>query len=150
MGMVISIKGLQLTEDHLTRFVESMADMSPTMEKIGILLTKYYSGEAFVSQGQVYDKPWEPLNPSTAAYKAINWPGRQPLVRTGAMQNGFGYQVTPLSVTIRNKKEYFEYQQNGTSRGIPPRMMMALNATLTAEATAIVQEDVALNIESTR
>lgn len=154
MPLVIKTTGLDLTKEHLARFRASMADMSGTMAKVGELLTRYYSGEAFVSQGQVYDKPWAPLASSTVAEKSRKWPGRPPLVRSGAMQDGFGMTITPVSVTIRNSVEVGSYnlltlQQNGTARGIPPRTVMALNDSLRTEATAIVKEDVLAKIKET-
>lgn len=159
MSLVISLKGVDLAKDHLVRFKASMADMTGTMEKLGVLMAKYFSGEAFVSQGQVYDKPWDALAESTVAEKSKNWPGRPPLVRTGDLQNGFGYTITPLSVTVRNKVEVtsksgtynlLQLQQEGTSRGIPPRMVMALNEHLKTEVSAVVKEDVLAKIEETR
>lgn len=158
MSLVISLKGVDLSRDHLARFKASMTNMTGTMDKLGILMAKYFSGEAFVSQGQVYDKPWEPLAPATVRDKSRNWPGRPPLVRTGDLQNGFGYTITPLSVTVRNKVEVqsksgsynlLRIQQEGTKH-IPPRMVMALNEHLKTEISLVVKEDVLAKIEETR
>lgn len=151
MGMTITIKGIDLTKEHLVRFRSSMADMTETMGKIGETLAKYYSNEPFVSRGGVYNRSWQDLAPATQTYKSLHWPGRGPLVRSGDLQDGFGYTVTPLSATIRNSVKVNGYsllalQQNGTSRGIPPRLVMALNTQLEAEVTAIVHEDVAAKV----
>lgn len=158
MSLIIKISGLDLARDHLARFRGSMLDMTDTMSKVGEAMTKYYSNEPFISRGGVYGQTWAPLANSTVSEKSRKWPGRGDLVRSGEMQDGFGFTVTPLSVTIRNKVQVsskhgsynlLQLQQEGTKH-IPPRMVMALNETLQTAVEAIVKEDVLLKIEETR
>jgi hypothetical protein len=160
MEMAITFKGLDLTEQHITKFNASMHEGMPeTMAEIGEELGKYYSGQAFVSQGAVYGKPWAPLADSTVAEKSKNWPGRPPLVRTGDLQNGFKYEATLVSVHVSNKVQVsgkggtynlLELQQGGTSRGIPPRLVMALNDTLKTEIVKKIVAGITLKIVETR
>jgi phage gpG-like protein len=152
-----------LPKEHLARFKTAMSDMSTAMIEIGESLTKYYSSEPFVSKGTIYGSQWQPLASTTSASKHRRYPAneQQPLVASGAMQQGFGYEATPLSVAVRNKVQVGSYNllsihQHGTDtagRGhhihIPARTVMALNETLRQEIEVIVVEDVSKKIEAT-
>lgn len=158
--MVIKMEGIDTTIGHISAFADKMAEGLPdTMADIGTTLGKYYSGQAFASQGGVYEKPWAPLAAATVAEKSKNWPGRPPLVRTGDLQNGFHFDATPFSVTVSNKVEVtgkngtynlLSIHQHGTHRGIPPRLIMALNDTLIAQILAKVRAAVVAKLEETQ
>lgn len=144
MPMVFKVSGLDLAKEHLAKFSESMADNTELMAEIGTTISEYAANEAFVSQGQVYGQPWEPLNSTYAVAKAKKWAGRPMEVQTGAMQDGFGSDYTPTTVVVRNKVDVNGYnlltlQQKGTSRGLPPRLILALNDALKATILAMVK-----------
>ncbi len=146
MNVSVTVHGSKEEVDRLTRLGVDLLDWQTEMTEIGILLTHYYENEGFVSHGSVYGLPWQSLAPSTQADKSVNWAGRPDLVRTGDMQQGFESHPAISNVTIDNKMDYFEYQQDGTGRGIPPRVMMSINETLVAMITGVIKAGIETKI----
>lgn len=122
---VVTIKGDKEFREKLLAFVGQGLDLKKSMNETGDYLTRFWSGEVFVSRGGVINERWADLNPSYAAWKARMWPGRPPLVRTGLMQQGFRHKSTKLSTELWNEAEYFKYHQEGW--GVPERVMMKVD-----------------------
>lgn len=158
MPMVIKVTGIKVAQEHFERFSVAMADNPTLMREIGTTIAAYASGEGFTSRGQVYGQPWDPLSDKYAARKATKW-GTPMEVQTGAMQDGFGVDYTPGTVVVRNKVEVsgksgtynlLTLQQKGTKRGLPPRMILALNDTLKATILGMVKLVIQTKLKETK
>lgn len=125
MDISVTIEGDKEFRRKLLAFIGSGLDLKDSMRDTGQYLTRFWSGEVFVSRGQVIGAPWADLNPSYAAWKAQYWPGRPPLVRKGLMQQGFRHKSGKLSTELWNEAQYFKYHQEG--RGVPQRTMMKVD-----------------------
>jgi phage gpG-like protein len=155
MQIIISLTGLDGVQERLSKLGASLHDFTAALETLGKQLILFYSNNVFISQGQAIDKPWQPLSSSTQAYKASHWPGRGPLIRTGALQQGFESTVTPASLFITNRVPYFPYQQQGTTPGtgrghnIPARPMLGVNATVESMIKTVLEADIKAKIAGT-
>lgn len=136
--IVISIDAAK-TSGLLARLERGVKNQSGTMKDIGTYLTGFFSGQVFASRGGVIGEPWRPLNPNYAVYKARQYPGRPPLVRTGLMQRSFKAQTGPLSVRLYNTAKYFDAHQGG--HGVPQRVMMKVDNQRAEQIGSIVVEN---------
>jgi len=65
---------------------------------------------------------WKPLDASYAAWKAINFPGSPPMVRTGRLfrsltdLRGPANSIRPTSATFGTDVEYAKFHQYGTTK----------------------------------
>lgn len=121
----VSITGDKELARNLNTFAGSSLDLTKSMGATGMYLTKFFSGEVFASRGQVFGKPWPALNPNYAAFKAREFPGRPPLIRTGLMNKSFKHKSTSLTTSLWNEAEYFRNHQEGI--GVPERIMMHID-----------------------
>lgn len=64
---------------------------------------------------------WAPLKPETIARK-VN--GDTPLLETGEMRDSIEHMVQGNSAYVGSNNEKALWQENGTSRGIPPRSFL--------------------------
>jgi hypothetical protein len=153
LGLEIHINGL----DESVAFVNAVAaglktDMGPALVAIGEGGSKYFGGVAFDSKGSEFGKPWAELAMSTKIDKSKHWPGRPDLVRTGAMQNGFSFEVQDENtVRLYNALEgnYFDYHQLGTEK-MPQRVMIGVTDAFIEMARVAVSTQVAVIIEGAR
>lgn len=112
-------------------------DLKPEFIQIGEYLKDYYSGEGFLSQGQVFGKPWPPLKNS--AGKSKSFVG-QPLERTGTMRNAFEFDAKEMEVKISNPTPYFPFHQSSAPRRVlPRRVMLGFNGTIKGKARGILK-----------
>lgn len=124
--LTIQVSGEKEVADRLRRFGISILDLTRAMDQTGRYLSRFFAGEVFASRGGVIGKPWPALNDNYAVWKAEQWPGRPPLVRTGLMNRSFKHRSTKLSAELWNEADYFKYHQGGW--GVPQRVMMGLDA----------------------
>jgi phage gpG-like protein len=77
--------GINDTKDKLQDVKRRSKNLEPVLTAAGISLRKYlasnYTGQGLLVGG------WAPLDPKYAAWKAVNFPGTPPMVRTGALFN---------------------------------------------------------------
>lgn len=92
---------------------------------------------AIARRFEAHGPGWAPLSPNYAAWKALHFPGKGLLERTGAMRATFtdrsrfgssATTVTESSLTIDPKSTpYWKYHQQGTPR-MPARPILAFDA----------------------
>lgn len=155
MQITVTVTGLDRVNERLGALSASLHDFTAALEMLGKQLILFYGNTVFVSQGQALGERWAPLKVSTQAYKATHWPGRGPLVRTGALQQSFESTVTPDSLFITNSAPYFPYQQQGTTEGpgrghnIPARPMLGVNVTVESMIKSVLEQDIRAKIAGT-
>lgn len=71
-----------------------------------------------------YQKGWDKLQPETIARKAT---GDSPLLESGGLRDSYAAKVSdPHHAAVGSDDEKAVWQELGTSRGIPPRPVLAL------------------------
>ena len=114
------------------------------MRNIGRLASRYFSNQGFNSRGGVFGERWEPLNRAYAIAKARRFPGKPPLVATGAMRDGFFAKPRQSSVVIDNRAPQYKYHQSTAPRSkLPRRPMAAINDPI----REIVRQELQKSIE---
>lgn len=147
ISVVVNVTGLTETQTKLARLSTSLHDFTGALTSLGTQLVTFYSQTVFSSRGQALGETWAPLAASTRKEKDRNWRGRPDLVRTGLMQESFYKKVTPDTLFIGNKAPYFAYQQLGTSRNLPARKMLGVNATVEGFIRTTIEEDIRAKID---
>lgn len=128
---------LSITLTGTTRLREKLGtlellDLRPEFIQLGDYLKDYYSGEAFLSQGQVFGEPWAPIKNSASKSKYYSG---QPLERSGAMRNAFEADAENMQVRIHNETPYFKYHQSSAPRRVlPRRVMLGFNSSIKYKA----------------
>lgn len=141
--MSIQIKGSKQTKDKLKRLGSSLYNFKGPMGEIGEQAARYYSTQAFASQGGVFGGRWPALSPRYARVKAVLYPGRGMLIRTGKMQDSFTYTASSNQVLIGNKAPHFKYHQSTKPRNkIPRRAMMGVNDPIRKIVRGIIEADI--------
>lgn len=155
MQVVVTVTGIQDANERLSALGASLHDFSGALATLGRQLILFYGDSVINSQGTALGKRWTPLAASTQAYKSAHWPGRGPLVRTGAMQQSFYADSTATTLFVGNKAPYFPYHQLGTSSGsgrghnIPARPMIGVNARVETMIKTVLEADVRAKIAGT-
>lgn len=143
MQLTIQITGTKKVIRKLERLGPKLNNNKSAMVDIGRNAAKYYSNQGFNSQGGVFGRAWTPLKAATAIRKARRYPGRPPLVATGAMRDGFTYVAGSNQVLIGNKTDYFKYHQSTAPRTrLPRRAMMGINAPIRALVKTTIEADI--------
>jgi phage gpG-like protein len=145
--ITITIEGANRISIDLGKLAAQLSDLSPAMKESGDYLTGFYSGEVFASRGGVIGKPWPSLTPSYAVWKAEQFPGRPPLIRTGEMNRSFKYEFGAVHARIFNTAKYFDAHQQGTRR-VPARVMMALDLQRARRVQTIINNYVAKKVSA--
>lgn len=140
MDVRLVVTGSDELVRKLRTFISRGLDLSDSMDETGTYLNNFFSGQVFASRGQVIGRPWPALNPSYAAWKAEQFPGRPPLIRTGLMQRSFKHKSTPLTTSLWNEAEYFDYHNEGW--GVPQRMMMRVDEQRTLRVASLIADDI--------
>lgn len=126
--------------ERIRKFGTSILNLHPSMEKSGAYLSKFFQGEVFVSRGAIIGKPWKPLDDRYAASKARTFPGRPPMIRSGALNRGFRYRADKLSVDLYNEVFYHRFHQNG--EGVPQRVTMDVAGPRLQKVVSFVSDDI--------
>jgi len=143
----VRVEGSSELAVRLRKFGTSILDLTNSMDDIGRYLQTFISGEVFASRGGVIGEPWAPLNDNYAAWKARTFPGRPPLVRTGLMQRSFRYKSTPLTSSLWNETDYFDFHDNGN--GVPQRVMTKLDEQRVRRIGEFIGDDIAQKMRQT-
>ncbi len=101
------------------------------MEKSALLVET--AAKAEIGTYQTSDmgpfNPWPQLAQSTVEEKRrlgyADEENDNPLLRTGEMRDSITHQANPLEFCVGSPSEILVYQELGTSRGIPPRPVLA-------------------------
>lgn len=113
------------------------------MEDIGDQAADYYANQGFNSQGGVFGSPWARLKTSTLLRKTKRYPGRPPLVATGAMRDSFTHVAGSQQVLIGNKVDYFKYHQSTAPRlRLPRRQMMGINVPISRMVKSTIEQEI--------
>lgn len=115
-------------------------NMKRSLGASGLYLTKFFSGEVFVSRGGVIGKPWPRLNERYAVWKARRFPGRPPLVRSGEMMRSFKFKESARKLELYNTADYFDIHQEGLGN-VPQRMMMRVDEQRAARVAKYIIGD---------
>ena len=107
------------------------ADLAVAMEKCAVFVE--LAAKAEIGHYQTEDmgpfSVWAPLAPSTVAEKKSKGyatdENDNPLLRTGEMRDSISHKAMPFEFTVGSADEILVYQELGTSKGIPPRPVLA-------------------------
>jgi hypothetical protein len=151
MQMSVHITGLDESKVKLDALkVGLVSGMEPALIEVGELGSKYFGGVAYQSKGSAFGLPWDALSSSTIDEKdRAGYRGYPDMVRTGAMMNGFSYEIPePGAVRLFNDTPYFAYHQSSKERSkIPRRVMIGVNATLVAIVRTAIKRQVVIVID---
>lgn len=149
LQVTVTITGSKETRKRLDRLGASLLNFKDAMDEIGKTSADYFSNQGFASQGGVFGAKWQPLQARYAVRKFRRFPGRSPLVASGAMQRGFTYTAGRQEVTVSNKTEYFKYHQSTAPRShLPRRQMMGINQPIKNFVGTIIKDDITRKIRA--
>ena len=145
VNIVLTAKGARGFGIGLDRWTKNLGNMHPAFDAIADFQAVQWQKQ-FVSQGAYLTGRWSPLSPPYRAWKAIHYPGKGILVRTGRLQRSltvrpFGVErFTKTSVHLGTDVEYAQYHQRGT-KNMPRRQLYpnVRTATQTKEIVRIMQ-----------
>lgn len=162
MQITVTVTGLDDAQARLGALGDSLHDFTGALTSLGTALLRYYSETVFVTSGEALGSSWRALKDTTVKEKIRKWPGRGILQRSGAMQEGFYNDITPVSLFISNHVKYFEYNQLGTGekgdgvvpgvgrgKNLPARPMLGVNSAVESLVTQVIEADVRAKIDST-
>jgi len=121
-------------------------NLTRSMRASGQYLSRFFAGEVFASRGRVIGRPWQPLNERYSVWKAEQWPGRPPLIRTGLMNSSFKHKSGQLSTQLYNEATYFKYHNEGW--GVPERVMMRVDQQRAARVVKFILSDITTQMRS--
>lgn len=142
----ITVTGDKELIAKLNRLSAGGLDLEDSMDSSGRFLTRFFSGEVFASRGRVINEPWPALNSSYAAWKARQFPGRPPLVKTGEMMRSFKHTSSARRLELFNTSDYFAFHQDGT-RHLPQRVMMKVDNRRVQRVAEFIAEDLAQQMQ---
>jgi len=144
----IDVEGEAELSARLEKLVRGITNLRAPMKEVGEYLTDFFAGEVFASRGGVFGEPWPALSTNYAAKKAIEFPGRIPLVRTGLMNRSFKSRPDTLSVEVYNPVPYFDYHQSQEDRTrLPRRAMMKVDAKRGDTIVEIIADSIDREVE---
>lgn len=160
MNVTVTITGTQEQLDKLKKLDTGLTDFSSAFNRIGDRVTKYFAGEAYASQGGVFNAVWAPLSPAYAQRKAIGntkrppigkgaYPGRGILEASGEMRKSFKYESATGGVSITNTAPQAIYHQSTEPRTkMPYRPIMLINDGVRDIVREELTDDIARKIEN--
>lgn len=111
----------------LDRFGDNVSDLRPAFNDMADEFVALQRAN-FGGGGSVYGA-WSPLSPVYAAWKAVHYPGRPILTRTGALRDDLTQRplavenIDPHRMELGTDREYAAYHQRGTAR-MPQRKII--------------------------
>src|SRR5947209_7069418 len=136
-----SIEGEQSLSRVLRGLETDLKDFRQPFQRSADMLTTFFSGPVFDSQGAALGQPWKRLSPVTVAQKARHGYPETPLIRTGRMRQGFRSVVSTDQAVVYNTADYFKFHQSNQVRSkLPRRVMMALTNRSKSEIVRTFQE----------
>lgn len=103
-----------------------------------------WNRENFESEGAAVGHRWSPLSPAYAEWKAVHFPGRPILVRTGRLKKSLTARpmgiehITSEYVELGTDVPYAQYHQRG-SRRLPQRKPVHLNEQMKRDLMKLLQ-----------
>lgn len=124
-GWNLRTEGVEETERKIRAFELVLSDLRPFWPIVTRLFVGWMSRQ-FETQGAFAGRPWVPLQPKYAIFKAQHAPGRRILNFTGEMRRAVTSpkrSVTARTLTLEIDDPKLEYHQEGTSR-MPARPVL--------------------------
>ncbi len=130
----------------LARFTEGVADWRPIWNVFADTFYSYIKAQ-FASEGaEALGSKWAQLSDAYAAWKAVHYPGKPILERTGRLlaslssSKGAGavYEPKPKSLTIGSTVPYAIFHQKGTEK-MPQRKEIVLSEHAKRELMKLAQ-----------
>lgn len=129
----LEVNGEEQVKFSLGRMAHALADMRPFWPAFHEVF-KAVEVAQFASQGGAGGGgAWAPLSAAYAAWKAVHYPGRPILVRSGALReamtggSGHIFEPTPTYVRLGGYSPYGGYHQEGD--GVPQRKPIDISAS---------------------
>lgn len=113
-----SVEGEVQIDRTLARFEENIADAEQLWDKLADRFAKLERRQ-FASEGAYGSGGWAPLSPTYGAWKAVHYPGKPILERTGLLKESltrrpFGIEVIePGFMVLGSGVDYGKYHQAG-------------------------------------
>lgn len=143
MQVSVTITGAKDLKSKLKKLGPSLMLFQHAMGEIGKQGARYFQDVNFASQGGVVGYVWPRLSPKYSVWKAKHYPGRGPLVRTGAMQHAFDYSANSTSVHIQNLMPYAKYHDSTAPRTkMPYRPLTGVNEPIKNLIKDVIEKDI--------
>lgn len=129
MYLSFKVEGVAELSRKLQTIDRNLKNWNAEFAKTGRFLTRFFSGEVFETRGMAFGESWPALSPRYAAWKAVHFPNKGILERTGRMRRSFEYESGNDHVRVYNLTPYFKYHQSRMARtsNLPRRVMMKLD-----------------------
>lgn len=146
MGFLPQIRnnevGIKDAKDKLNDIKKRQKNLEPALKKAGLSLRKYMASN-YTSQGLLVGG-WAPLDPKYAAWKATNFPGAPPMVRSGALFNSVAVVGPEIDAhdtwaTYTTNIQYAKFHQYGTTK-MPKREVLFAPEVWQEELASIVRK----------
>jgi hypothetical protein len=118
------------TRQKLQWLAAQLLDLRPFWPKVVTLAIQWW-GQQFATEGAFGGRPWAPLSPAYAAWKAIHYPSRGILYAEGDLRMAVSLperEATPTSLTltipwarIKGQNVDVAWHQEGNTQGMPAR-----------------------------
>lgn len=113
VGLVITQKGFDRVGLMLSKATKDIKDFSEPLEEAGRAVKEHAETKVFSSRGAEINKPWKPLKPMYAKYKARKRGSADPLlVWDGSMKDSFFNVATQYQGIIGNTDWKFAFHQD--------------------------------------
>lgn len=162
--VTVVVTGLDEAIAKNNALAATLQDWTDALLGLGKTLTDYYSQASWATDGIIWGEKWRALKTATTNEKTRSMKesvtgiggGAQPLIRSGDMKAGFRPTVTPRTLYIDNKMEYWKYHQTGTTyqgdatpgskpgrgKNLPQRITAGINEPVKAMIQAAIGEAV--------
>lgn len=124
----MEIAGEVQVDRGIARFADAIADYRPVWS---VIEDEFYAEEKaqFASEGAEGGEKWAPLSPEYAGWKAVRYPGKPILQRTGSLMKSLTSPLDPNAVRVEGRKQltlgsklpYGIYHQSIEPRRVLPR-----------------------------
>jgi phage gpG-like protein len=126
------IWGDTVVREQLSRFTDQMDDFTPVFQEVALALETNWMPSRFAGKGGDLGKPWPPLSPRYAAWKALHYPGRPMMVLSGRLKASLTGRSSDSIRRVGQKEfefgtavPYGVFHHFGTSK-MPQRRVVAL------------------------
>jgi phage gpG-like protein len=145
LNIRVEIKGDKKAVAQLKNIISAFSDWKPELEAVGDYLKNFYQNPVFETEGGIFNRRWQPLQPAYAIRKATKWPGRGILEASGRMRKSYETKVFSNMLSLINPTEYAAYHQEG--RGVPERVLIEVDQTRKNEIVDIFKKGAIIKIQ---
>lgn len=110
-----TIRELKQLRSLMDNWKDELGDVTDYLEK-------FYREDVFETEGGVYNKRWQRLNPAYEQQKRVKYAGRGILERTGKMRKSWDREVGKTHLKLWNTTKYAIRHQEGI--GVPKRAIV--------------------------